>query len=201
MSVFVYGEKEIRHLKQRDPVLGKAIDRFGPIEREVIPDLFAALVNAIAGQQISSKAQETVWKRLQDKFDGVTLEAVRTASLEDIRSCGLSMRKAGYIWKAAKRIGSGELSLDALKTLPDDEVCQQLIKLDGVGVWTAEMLLIFSMQRPDVLSFGDSAIRKGMAILYGLPAVDRTTFDRYKALYSPYGTVASLYIWAVANSA
>lgn len=201
MPIFPYGEKEIEYLKSRDPILGKAIDRFGPIQREVIPDLFAALVNSIAGQQISSKAQETVWRRLQEKFDGVTLEAVQAASLEEIQSCGLSMRKAGYIQKAAQRIGSGEISLGALKTLPDEEVCRQLVKLDGVGVWTAEMLMIFSMERPDILSFGDSAILKGMGILYGLPAIDRAAFDRYKALYSPYGTVASLYIWAVANSA
>lgn len=200
MPIFPYGETEIRYLKSRDPVLGKAIDRFGPIERRVIPDLFAALVNSIAGQQISSKAQETVWKRLQEKFDGVTVEAIHAASLEEIQSCGLSMRKAGYIWKAADRIVGGELSLVALKSLPDDEVCRQLVKLEGVGIWTAEMLLIFSMERPDVLSFGDSAIRKGMALLYGLPAIDRPTFDRYRALYSPYGTVASLYIWAVANN-
>lgn len=201
MPIFPYGEKEIEYLKSRDPILGKAIDRFGPIQREVIPDLFAALVNSIAGQQISSKAQETVWRRLQEKFDGVTLEAVQAASLEEIQSCGLSMRKAGYIQKAAQRIGSGEISLGALKALPDEEVCRQLVKLDGVGIWTAEMLMIFSMERPDILSFGDSAILKGMGILYGLPAIDRAVFDRYKALYSPYGTVASLYIWAVANSA
>ena len=88
--------------------------------------------------------------------------------------------------------------LDDFPSLPDAEIISRLSALDGVGVWTAEMLLIFSLQRPDVVSWGDLAIRRGMMALYGLNSLTRTQFDNYRKRYSPYGSVASLYLWALA---
>lgn len=83
--------------------------------------------------------------------------------------------------------------------MPDDEVIRRLTALPGVGVWTAEMLMIFSMQRPDVVSFGDAAIRRGIMRLYGLQTLGRTEFDVYRSRWSPHGSVASFYLWAVAH--
>ena len=87
------------------------------------------------------------------------------------------------------------LDPDGLRELPDDEVIARLVALNGVGIWTAEMILIFSMERPDVVSWGDLAIRRGMMKLYGIGTLDRAAFDRYRKRYSPYGSVASLYLW------
>ena len=91
-----------------------------------------------------------------------------------------------------------ELNIAELATLPDAEIIRRLSSLNGVGVWTAEMLLIFSLERPDVVSWGDLAIRRGMMNLYGLDSLTREQFERYRKRYSPYGSVASLYLWALA---
>ena len=94
---FKYGNKELEWLKSRDPVLGAAIDRIGHIHRAVNPDLFMALINSIIGQQISSKAQATVWKRIKERFEPLTPKTIDSASAEELQSCGISMRKAHYI--------------------------------------------------------------------------------------------------------
>lgn len=199
MPAFRYGEAELEHLRERDPALGAAICRIGMIEREVIPDLFAALVHSIVGQQVSSRAAASVWTRLQECLGAVTPETVAAASHEELRRCGLSGRKAEYVQGIAGAVLRGELDLPGLHDLSDEEVIERLSSLRGVGAWTAEMLLIFSMERPDVVSWSDLAIRRGMRALYGLETLDREQFERYRERYSPYGSVASLYLWAVAH--
>ncbi|MCU0564846.1 MAG: DNA-3-methyladenine glycosylase 2 family protein, partial [Desulfobacterales bacterium] len=92
---------------------------------------------------------------------------------------------------------SGELDLVGLRAMPDARVIERLSSLPGIGVWTAEMLLIFSLCRPDVVSWGDLAIRRGMMNLYGLKDLSREQFDRFRKRYSPCGSVASLYLWAL----
>jgi len=197
--MFRYGEAEMQYLRERDPALGAAIDRVGTIEREVIPDLFAALVHSIVGQQVSSRAAASVWARLQESLGAVTPPTVAAASVEEMRRCGLSGRKTEYIRSAAGAVLQGELDLAGLHDLSDDEVIERLSSLRGVGTWTAEMLLIFSMERPDVVSWSDLAIRRGMRALYGLETLDREQFERYRERYSPYGSIASLYLWAVSH--
>jgi DNA-3-methyladenine glycosylase II len=199
MRTFQYGEAELAYLKQRDPALAAVIDLVGPIEREVIPDLFAALIHAIASQQVSSRAAASVWAKLQACLGEITPERVIAVPPGDLRGCGLSARKAEYVRDVASAVLRGDLNLAELRELPDEEVIGRLASLRGVGRWTAEMLLIFSMERPDVVSWGDLAIRRGMMALYGLATLDRHQFDRYRKRYSPYGSVASLYLWAVAH--
>ena len=201
MEYFKYGEQEIGYLKSRDPVLGQAIDRIGFIKREVHTELFAALVNSIVGQQISTKAQETVWRRIKDGLSDVTPEKVGECTEEELQSFGISFRKAGYIKAAADRILSGSLDLEGLKEAGDEQVKKELTKLPGVGVWTAEMLMTFSMQRPDIVSYSDLAIQRGMRMLYHHRTITPKFFAKYAGRYSPYGTVASLYLWAVAGGA
>ncbi|MGI6148560.1 MAG: DNA-3-methyladenine glycosylase 2 family protein [Firmicutes bacterium] len=198
---FVYGEAELAYLRARDAKLGAAIDRIGMIKRAVQPDLFQALVKAIVGQQISGKAQAAIWGRMQERFYPITPENLGRAALEELQGCGLSWRKAGYIKDITQAILASELDLDDLKDMPDDEVCARLIKLKGIGQWTAEMLLIFSLQRPDVVSFGDLAIQRGMRMLYRHRQITPKLFNRYRRRYSPHGTVASLYLWAIAGGA
>ncbi len=197
MQRFPYGPAEIAHLKDRDRKLARAIDRIGPIERQVIPDLFAALVHSVVAQQISRKAADTVYGRLGARLGEMTPGAVAAADLSAIRSCGLSLRKAGYIKGMGEAALRGDLDLAELGRLPDEGVIRKLSALPGIGVWTAEMLLIFSLCRPDVVSWGDLAIRRGMMRLYGLKELSRPRFDRFRKRYSPYGSVASLYLWAV----
>ncbi len=198
---FLYGEKEIDHLKKADKRLGKIIDRIGPIKRETVPDLFTALIHSIAGQQISTKAHYTIWQRITSELSRITPEIIDALPDEKFRDFGLSSRKVAYMKSAARKILSGEFDIQALATLPDAEVCEQLTRLEGVGQWTAEMLMIFSMQRPNVLSYQDLAIIRGLRMVYRHRKIDRTQLDRYKKRYSPYASIASLYLWAVAGGA
>ena len=195
MDIFKYGEAERDYLKKQDPLLGAFIESVGMIEREVTPNLLTALVNSIISQQISTKAATTIRSRLLDRIPDIKPEAVASLSVEDIQACGMSMRKAGYIKSCAEAVMKGHINLKELEHLSDDEVIKQLSSLHGVGVWTAEMLLIFSLQRSDVVSYGDLGIRKGMMKLYGLESLTKKQFVNYRERYSPYGSVASLYLW------
>lgn len=197
MNVFKYGKVELDYLKKKDKKLAEAIERIGMIEREVIPDLFAALINSIVGQQISAKAAATVWNRMIEHFGEVTPQRLAEVAVEEIQQCGLSMRKANYIKSISDAVKKEELNLEELSELSDEEVCRRLSALNGIGVWTAEMLMTFSMQRPNIVSWGDLAIRRGMMMLYHHKELDKARFEKYKKRYSPYGTVAALYLWAI----
>lgn len=199
MQIFNYGQSELNHLKSRDEKLGAAIDKIGMIKREIVPDPFSALVSSIVAQQISGKAAETVWNRLSSLLGSITPENIEKASLPEIQGCGMSARKAGYIKGIANAAISGEVDFNELQTLTDEEVIKKLSALKGVGVWTAEMLLIFSLCRPDVVSFGDFAIRRGMMNLYGLNELSKDEFYKYRERYSPYGSIASLYLWELSR--
>ena len=195
MEFFQYGQRETDYLKKKDKRLAEVIDRIGPVQREIIPDLFAGLVNSIVGQQISTKAFITIWNRIKDLFGTVTPENILSKSAEELQKCGITMKKSVYIRNIAIDIINGTLNLDELYELPDNEVCRRLSSLNGIGIWTAEMLMTFSMQRSDVLSWDDLAIRRGIMMLYGHKKLDKNLFARYKKRYSPYGSVASLYLW------
>ncbi len=198
MEIFPYGQTELAYLKKRDKKLGEAIDRIGMIERSVIPDLFPALINSIVGQQISNKAKDTVWNRFLTRFGDITPPKLAVVTAAEIQQCGITMKKATYIKSITQAVLAGKLNIDQLSELPDEEVCKRLSALDGIGVWTAEMLMIFSLRRPDIVSWGDLAIRRGMMLLYHHRTLDKAKFIKYKKRYSPYGTVASLYLWAIA---
>lgn len=201
MAVFEYGDEEVAYLASRDPKLAEVMAAIGHIEREAHPDLFAALVNCIVGQQISTKAQTTIWNRMVEAFGEVTPEAMAACSDEELQRAGISFRKVSYIKGAADRVLSGEVDLDGLAALPDDEVCRTLSALPGIGVWTAEMLMTFSMQRPNILSWGDLAIHRGLRMLHHHRRITPELFAKYRRRYTPYGSVASLYLWEVAGGA
>lgn len=195
--LFSYGDTEKEYLKSRDKKMRAAIERLGHIERATTPDLFEALCSSIVSQQVSNAAAATVWRRFCG-LGAVAPQAVDALDAQAIQRCGMSMRKAQYIKSAARAVASGELDLAGLETLPDDAVIQKLTALPGIGVWTAEMLMLFSLQRPDIMSYGDYGIRKGLMRLQGHKEMPKERFERYRRRYAPYGSVASLYLWALA---
>ena len=199
MEIFSYGPLEIDHLKRRDQKLGAAIEMIGAIEREIRPDPFDALVMSIVAQQISNKAANAIRGRLRVLFGKITPDRIEGADISDMQKCGLSARKAEYIKGIAGAAGRGEIDFSRFHEMTDKDIIDQLSSLRGVGVWTAEMLLLFSLRRPDVLSWGDQAIRRAMMSLYGLNRLTREQFERYRRRYSPYGSVASLYLWALSG--
>ena len=201
LVIFDYGDAEISHLKKRDKTLGAIIDVIGPIKREVRPDLFSSLIKSIVGQQISTKAQVTVWGRMVNGLSEITPKTILACSEAEIQSFGITFKKASYIRGAAERAADGRLGINALHLKSDAEVNDELVKIDGIGVWTAEMLMLFSMQRPDILSYGDLAILRGMRMLYRHKKITKELFEKYRRRYSPYGSVASLYLWEIAGGA
>lgn len=201
MQVFEYSDAEMNYLKSKDETLGKAIDKIGHIKRSVTPDLFTALISSIVSQQISSKAYHTVWKRITDSIEQITPQGLVDIPTEEIQKFGISMSKAEYIKNAAVSVLNGDIDISNISKLSDDEICRQLSKFKGIGVWTAEMLMIFSLQRKNILSYDDLAIIRGMKMLYGHDNISKEIFNKYKIIYSPYGSVASLYLWAIAGGA
>lgn len=198
---FVYGEKETDYLKSRDTALGEAIDKIGHIHREVDADLFSSVVRCIIGQLISAAAGATLWSRIREKYGEVTAEAITRTDSAELQKVGMTFKKAEYIKAFATKIVTGEFDLDALGSMSNEEVIRVFCALKGIGVWTAEMIMIFCMQRPDVFSFGDLAIHRGLRMLYHHKNVDTRLFEKYRRRYSPYSTVASLYLWAIAGGA
>ena len=141
VKYFPYGEKELAYLRKKDKKLSAVINRVGHIERAVDDDLFSAVVHHIVGQQISTKAQATVWARVQNALGTVDAEHVLGYGEANLQSLGISFRKAEYITDFAKKVHTGEFDLISIGEKPDEEVILELSALKGIGVWTAEMLL------------------------------------------------------------
>lgn len=186
-----------------DPVMAALAGSMGPLCREARrrgrpKDAYGSLVRAVVGQQISAKAARTVYRRLMDLFGGNVPGAseVLTAREEDLRDAGLSARKVEYLRNLALRVQSGELNLDGLHHLPDEAVVEQLSEVRGIGRWSAEMFLIFYLNRPDVLPVGDLGIRRAAEQAYGLtippgPGELRKLAEPWR----PHRTLACLYLW------
>ena len=196
---FKYGKKEMEYLKSRDKRLGAVIDRIGRVRWTVEPDLFSAVVQNIVSQQISGSAAASILGRIEDVLGEITPEIVAKKDVQVFRSCGVSLRKTEYIKDFAAKVVSGALDLDALAKMPDSDVIAVLSSLRGIGVWTAEMLLLFTLQRPDILSYGDLGIHRGMRMVYRHRKITKALFEKYRRRLSPCGSVASFYFWMVAG--
>ncbi len=198
---FLYDESAVEYLKQKDKNLAEVIDKIGKIDRKVDSDLFSSVVHHIIGQQISTKAQATIWQRMQDDFGVVNADTILAAGIDRLQSFGMTLKKTEYITDFAVKVKNGTFDLQGIWNKSDDEIITELSGLKGIGVWTAEMILLFCMQRPNVLSYGDLAILRGMRMVYHHRKIDRKLFEKYRRRLSPYCSVASLYFWAVAGGA
>jgi DNA-3-methyladenine glycosylase II len=199
--------KARKALAAADPTMAALIERVGKIDiatrmkrrKEERPENpYGALLRAIVGQQLSTKAARTIYLRVVDLFGGTTPspEQLLEASEEDLRGCGLSGRKTEYVRDLAAHVISGELELDRLDQLGDEEVIEEIVAVRGLGQWTAEMFLLFHLQRPDVLSGGDLGIRKAIQIEYGLGEMPTPTrVVEIGEPWRPHRSLASLYLW------
>ena len=195
-----YSKDAIDYLAKKDKKLKLVIERIGMIKRQVNPDLYESIIFHIIGQQISTKAHKTVFDRLVYMVDNINPNSIISLTDQQLQSIGISFRKVTYIKGFTQTIINDPTILTRLKDLDDEQVIKELIKIKGVGKWTVEMLMIFCLQRPDILSYDDLAILRGMRLLYGHKKISKSLFERYRKRYSPYGSVASLYLWAVAQN-
>lgn len=198
---FEYGEKEISYLRQKDARLREVIDRIGHIYRETDAELFSSVIHHIIGQQISTKAQATIWRRMQETLGEINAQTVCNAGTQRLQSLGMTYRKAEYIMDFAQKVHEGAFDLEAVEYMNDEAAVQELSRLKGIGVWTAEMILLFCLKRPDVFSYDDFAVQRGLRMVYRHREINRKLFEKYRRRFSPYGSVASLYLWAVAGGA
>jgi DNA-3-methyladenine glycosylase II len=195
--------KGLAHLRRADPVLAGLIEMVGPRlgdPRAGRPDdHYGTLVRAIVGQQLSTKAARSIFARLTDRFDGhtPTPEQLLADDPEALRAAaGLSRAKVGYLRSLAEHVLSGQLELERLEELGDDEVIAELVAVKGIGTWSAHMFLMFHLERPDVLPVGDLGIRRAIERAYGLPDLpDAATVEEIAAPWRPHRTLACRYLW------
>ncbi len=197
MRIFEYTSEQTEFLAQRDRKLGAFMSQKGFIAREIYDDFFSGLCFSIVNQQLSMKACETLWNKLCAALGEITPESCRDAA--QLKACGLSQSKSDCIAAVSEKFLSGEISEEKLRIMSDDEVKAALTAIKGIGGWTAEMALIFCLGRENVLSLADFGIRKGLSLLHGIDMKDIKEMKKYAQLYSPYGTVASFYLWEAAR--
>lgn len=196
-------KKALEHFKKTDPKLYALAEELEIADLKQSDDLFRDIAWTIVGQQLSGKAADTIFERFEKLFPGVLVvpEAVSGLSDEALRGCGLSGAKARAIRSLAEHVVSGSLDLKRLPLLHDDQVIAELTKVKGIGPWTAEMVLMFSLGRSDVFSMGDLVLRKEVMALHGwkkLPSEKRLAAAL--ARWSPYRTYAARVLWKAADN-
>lgn len=185
------------YLSSRSSEMKALIDLTGEIKIFHFSDPFIALISQIVYQSISTKAANTIWNRFKAKFSKITPEILLEVSFDEIKEIGLSKTKTQYIINVSNAFFYNEINTD-FDALTDSEIIEELTKIKGIGEWTAQMFLIFCLERENVISFKDFGIRSGIEWLYDLDhKLSKNEFDYYRELFSPYCTTASHYLWEV----
>jgi DNA-3-methyladenine glycosylase II len=196
--------KAVEHLRNSDPVLAQIIERVGKLPsvragRPAPDDHYGALVRSIVGQQLSVLAARAIYGRLTERFGGraPTPQEILDDDPEALRAAaGLSRAKVGFLRSLAEHVLSGQLELERLDALPDEEVIAELVAVKGLGEWTSHMFLMFHLDRPDVLAVGDLGIRRAVERAYGLAELPKPAeLEAFAEPWRPYRTLACRYLW------
>lgn len=188
----------VKHLRSADPVLRPVIDRIGPFAMTLDRHRFRSLVRSIISQQISGNAARSIRARLEALTapGPINAEKLLRLSPKQFRSAGVSPQKTRYLQDLAEKVAAGQVRLNALARMDDEEVIAELIQVKGIGVWTAQMFLMFSLGRLDVFPHDDLGIRSAIRNLYVLDELpDRRVSEAIAARWRPFATVASWYCW------
>lgn len=183
---FAYGREAVEHLQKKDQKLALVIERVGHINRKVDEDLYSSVVHHIIGQQISSRAQQSIWERLIALVGAVKAETILPLGRENLQKIGITFKKADYILAFTQKVVAKEVDLEALPQKTDEEILRILSSLDGIGEWTAQMIMLFCMNRMNVFPFKDLAVIRGMRMVYRHRKIDRTLFKKYEKRLAPY---------------
>ncbi len=196
--VFAADSDMVRHIASQDPEFGRLVDAVGDVMLSYRPDPYASLVRSIIGQQVSGNSASATWGRLLAASDGLSPKGVLSLGDEGLRKAGLSRQKISYVKDLSQKVLLGEIDLDGLTKESDAQVVGSLTCVRGIGIWTAQMFLIFTLGRLDVFAPSDLGLRKGIKWLYGLPELPKEReAAQFALLWQPYRTVASLYLWQV----
>lgn len=187
------------HLKRSGRRMATLVESLGPCGLTYTPPTFESLARSIVYQQISIHAARSIYQKLVTACatsGELDARLVADSPPEILRSCGLSTQKATYLRELARHTNAGSVNFEQLPSLPDDEVIQQLTQVKGIGVWTAQMFLIFSLRRPDILPTGDLGIRNAVKKLYRLREMPSPAdVEKRGEKWRPYASVASWYLW------
>ena len=200
--------KVVAALCAADPVMERLVEAHGALvradlKRERPGDAYGALLRSIVGQQLSTKAARTIYGRMLELFDGhaPTPRQLLAVDPDRIRAAGLSRPKISYLRDLAEHVLNGELQLELLDDLPEEQVIEQLTAVKGIGEWSAHMFLMFHLGRPDVLPVGDQGIRRAVQIQYGLRKLpDPKRLEKIARPWRPYRTLACLYLWSALDN-
>lgn len=188
------------HLSNKDPILGKLISHIGDYELEINKNYFVRLISSIIGQQLSVKAADTIFTRVKNLCGEITPQNILSIDDDKLRSTGVSRPKIKYIKHLSEEVINNRIDLNNLIFLSDEEVISELTKIKGIGRWTAEMFLIFSLGRLDVFSTADVGLRRAIKWLYNSDdSFDISILNEIIDNWKPYRSIASLYLWEVIN--
>lgn len=189
--------KAVKHLKKCDPVLCGIIERVGAFRMEFGPPEFHSLAESIVYQQLNGRAAETIFGRFTALAgEPVTPEGILKLTDEQLRGVGLSKQKSGYLRDLATKTASGVLDFSRLAEMPDDEVIKHLTQVKGIGVWTAQMFLMFTLRRPDVLPTGDYGVQAAMKKHYRKRKLPKPKeMEKIARRWAPYRSIACWYLW------
>jgi DNA-3-methyladenine glycosylase II len=192
----LYWQQASAELALADPVLASLIERFAGVALVSRGDPFVTLLRSIVGQQISVKAADSVWARLQAAVPELTPDGVLGSTGDGLRGCGLSARKAEYVIDLARHFASGQIDAEQWSRMDDGELVAELTRVRGIGVWTAEMFLIFNQLRPDVLPLDDLGLQRAVAIHYHAgERPPRRVLVEHGERWRPWRSVATWYLW------
>ncbi len=196
MTAPAYWTRAKRQLSAADPVLSALIKRYKGLTLASRGDAFQTLARSIVGQQISVKAAQSVWERFAAAVGDMQPQHVLRLSEIQLRGCGLSGQKVGYLRDLSERFASGAIEVERWHDMDDETLIADLIQVKGIGRWTAEMFLIFYMTRPDVFPLGDLGVQRALSLHYnkGKPLSDRRIAALSK-LWTPWRSVATWYLW------
>lgn len=182
-------------LFKNDPIMTGLVQKY-PLEKLLsTQDLFAALIRNIIGQQLSGRVADVILERFKKTVLTLSPKKILAISDEKLRATGMSWAKVKYVKNLSRAVAEGSLNLEKLITLPDEEVITQLTKIKGIGRWTAEMILIFHLNRPDVFSIGDLGLRTAVAKLYKVDRNNLKKIAKISAKWKPYRSMASRALW------
>lgn len=190
-------DESVQRICERDPFMKKLITVIGDIEISLRADYVSSIVRSIIGQQISVSAASAIYGRLEELLDGkITIEGLHVQSKEELRQVGLTMRKTDYLKDLAEKVVNGDLDLENIAGNDDETIMKQLMSVKGIGKWTAEMFLILSLGREDVLAIDDVGIQRAAKWLYGVDKSERRNILIEKMpLWKPYRSIVSFYLW------
>lgn len=190
-------DESVQRICKQDSIMEKLITVIGDVEVTLRSDYLASIVRSIIGQQISVSAASAIYKRLQDQLNGgITAEALLTETNDALRNAGLTKRKTEYVKDLAEKVVSGALDLEHISKYDNQAIIDQLINVKGIGKWTAEMFLILSLGRKDILAIDDVGIQRAAMWLYKTEKAERRNILIEKSpLWKPYRSVASFYLW------